>query len=803
MTVPHVHQAVVGDHNIFTGAGDIKVVYELTSSNAGERRNLLVLLERVKRFWIKDVFEGSVRPAALLLLSKTTVPNAVEHPWKTALGTAEHVCKEIPADKNISDVFDEMGRLLLILGEPGSGKTTTLLELTSNLVESAFADPIKPIPVVCHLSSWSEKRQSIFDWLVEELRTKYYIPPHLGRSFLAYNRLLLLLDGLDEVYPAYQSACVEAINRFARDVGTPGLVVSCRYNEYRELPQRLAFNGAVYLQPLSFEQIDRHLAEHGDSLASLRTVLREDVVLQHLAGTPLMLDVMVSAYQDLPVEVLRDESLQTPKARRANIFQTYVVRMFDRRSQNSRPFSREKLMHWMSLLAKNMTLHAQSIFLIERIQPTWLSSRRQLFAYLLSSRVVAGWVIVSPYMVFYLLQSTPPIGERIGYTFCVLLFTFTMGLFAALLKLRQSKKRNEAQTPPAVASRFRIGVQMLAYLVVGGILASPITAIAGWIWLIRTRATLTPGPHSIGLEGLWFATITACPTPTFSSEAQLAVFMVLLTLAGVVLGAGYGLVFGLFIGLRDKKRYLRDDIQTAERIGWSGIHAKKAAKRVLLWLLLISSFIGTIAFPFILLVILYLSVTRVGKFGHFISGFGLASLLSLYVSAVLLLVLFLLFGPIGSLLGGLTAGTIETTQLTNRGIRNSLKKSIYAGIIVGGFVALLNLVLTLISYRFNRLIGSTYGVQQLVVSDLLQGYLVGWLTLGMMGALWYGGMDLIKHYSLRLVLYLNGNGPRRFDTFLDYAVKLGFMYRIGGGYIFIHSLLRDYFVELFATKKQT
>ena len=794
MTIPSIEQAVVGDHNIFTAAGDIKVVYELTSSDALERRNLLVLLDKVKQFWIKNIFEGSVRSAGLLLLSKTTVPDAVDHPWKTALGSAELICKEIPADKNISTVFDEMGRLLLILGEAGSGKTTTLLELTRTLVEAAFADPTKPVPVVFDLSSWSEKRQSIFDWLLEELSTKYHVPPHIGRSLLTENRLLLLLDGLDEVTRAYQSACVAEINRFAREVGTSGMVVCCRYNEYRELPQYLAFNGAIYLQPLNFEQIDERLEECGEGLTSLRTVLREDKVLQDLAGAPMMLDVMIRAYQDLPVEALRDASLRTGEARREHIFHTYVARMFERQSEKSRPFSREKILLWTSLLAKSMMLHTQKIFLVERMQPTWLSSRWQLFAYLFTSRTAAGLLIVVPFLVSHIAQVGPPIRERIGYSLCVVLFTFAMGLFAAVIKLRQSKGSNEARTASHAPSRFRLFLQVLAYIVVGGLLAGPITTIAGWIWLTFNKETLTPGPQSVGLEGLWFSVIDAFSA--FSSTAHFRAFMIILTFAGVILGACYGLVFGLFIGIRDKKRSLRDDIQTTEKVGWSGARAKRAAKRLLLTILLPSLVIGVIAFPFTLVILVHASLTRVGTFTNFVSACGLAGLLSLYVAAGLTITFFIPFGPIAAMLGGLTASSnLETTDLTNSGIRNALKKSFYAGSVVGLFCAVFFLLLDLLSYRLTRLTGSSYGVQQLVVADLLRSRLVLWSTYAILGALWYGGMDIIKHYSLRLILYLRGNAPRRFDTFLEYDVKLRFMYRIGGGYIFIHSLLRDHFAR--------
>jgi predicted NACHT family NTPase len=52
-----------------------------------------------------------------------------------------------------SDVFDDMGQTLLILGAPGAGKTTLLLALASDLLSRAENDTDHPIPVVFNLSS--------------------------------------------------------------------------------------------------------------------------------------------------------------------------------------------------------------------------------------------------------------------------------------------------------------------------------------------------------------------------------------------------------------------------------------------------------------------------------------------------------------------------------------------------------------------------------------------------------------------------------------------------------------------------
>jgi hypothetical protein len=64
-----------------------------------------------------------------------------------------------------------------------------------------------------------------------------------------------------------------------------------------------------------------------------------------------------------------------------------------------------------------------------------------------------------------------------------------------------------------------------------------------------------------------------------------------------------------------------------------------------------------------------------------------------------------------------------------------------------------------------------------------------------LGALWYGGLDIIQHYTLRLILWYRGHIPRDCTRFLDYATERIFVRKVGGGYIFIHRLLLEYFAD--------
>ena len=55
---------------------------------------------------------------------------------------------------------------------------------------------------------------------------------------------------------------------------------------------------------------------------------------------------------------------------------------------------------------------------------------------------------------------------------------------------------------------------------------------------------------------------------------------------------------------------------------------------------------------------------------------------------------------------------------------------------------------------------------------------------------------MIKHYALRLTLWLNGYTPFKFVNFLDHCARLILLKKVGGGYIFIHRMLLEYFAEL-------
>ena len=94
-----------------------------------ERRNRQAMLKLVHDTWVKGVLEKSLYNEVLIELGMERADDAVVNPWDMVIHVPEQEHRQLPKGTRIVDVFDEMNQSLLILGEPGSGKTTMLLEL--------------------------------------------------------------------------------------------------------------------------------------------------------------------------------------------------------------------------------------------------------------------------------------------------------------------------------------------------------------------------------------------------------------------------------------------------------------------------------------------------------------------------------------------------------------------------------------------------------------------------------------------------------------------------------------------------
>lgn len=356
-----------------------------------EKRSRTKLLVEIKSR-LADRLAQSLHHVAFIDLDKENQPGQVTRPWDLEVKFAHRTPVPLPPGTSALDVFDDqmVAGKLLILGAPGAGKTTTALQLAQELVVRAEASLGMPVPILLDLSSWKENDCPLAGWLVRELKHKYDVRQDIGERWIEERYLLPILDGLDEVKPQYQEACVAAINQFQQESHPPYLVVCCRQAEYENYGVKLELHAAVSLRPLTDEQI------HGCLVAAkcpqLYERLRHDAELADLARSPLLLSMMVLAERQGAETSRQSDTVKAPPDLRSSLLQAYLSAALARTNKQS-GYPDERIVGWLACLARQLKQRGQTDFLIENLQPDWLPSEASRWRYQLAVALAVATIL--------------------------------------------------------------------------------------------------------------------------------------------------------------------------------------------------------------------------------------------------------------------------------------------------------------------------------------------------------------------------------------------------------------------------
>jgi predicted NACHT family NTPase len=164
------------------------------------------------------------------------------------LGDADH--NQIPGTQAV-----EKYSKLRVLGKPGVGKTTFLQYLAIQCNQGAFA--ANQVPIFITLRNFAQESKitnefSLLKYIRQEFLISGISDPSVIETLLNAGRVLLLLDGMDEVLNQQSNAVLSEIRSFSDKYHKNRFVATCR-----TAAQRLRLRGFtdVEIAPFTLEQI--------------------------------------------------------------------------------------------------------------------------------------------------------------------------------------------------------------------------------------------------------------------------------------------------------------------------------------------------------------------------------------------------------------------------------------------------------------------------------------------------------------------------------------------------------------------
>ena len=323
------------------------------------------LLQLVETWWIKGALETSLHDRINIDLNyivETTNPflESYNNPTNSDLETVKQ--------SKLIETFSRFGQLMLILGAPGSGKTISLLTVARQLIENARNNINHRLPVVLNLSSW-QAPLPIEQWLVSELVSKYNIPGRDAQSLVANNKLICLLDGLDEVDDEVRLRCLEAINAYISSFDA-SIIVCSRTHEYEVLNSTLKVAGRVTVQPLTITAVNQYLDDITGDYDQLKAHINRDQTLGNIILNPLILYIAIVAHRSI-TETDQDQ-LKTESDWYEYLFNTYTNKILEIRPADTR---REILTN-LEWLATKLFQQSRSIFYIDQMGTEMLENQQ-------------------------------------------------------------------------------------------------------------------------------------------------------------------------------------------------------------------------------------------------------------------------------------------------------------------------------------------------------------------------------------------------------------------------------------------
>ncbi len=211
---------------------------------------------------------------------------------------------------NVTDLRNSIPeKQMMLLGQPGMGKTTSLLFMAMTDAETLSKNPKSkiPLPVYVSLAAFSDKDETIVQRIAKRIERKV----DFTQKYLEEGKITIFLDGFNEILPNLRENMQRKIQQFINDFPNVKIIIASRPLAYENIEFKKPTNNpldnnkpiAAFLLIEMKENLVKNFIENNYNATQQEKIELFNLVKRHtklfqMLQTPLYLAEFIKIYEN-------------------------------------------------------------------------------------------------------------------------------------------------------------------------------------------------------------------------------------------------------------------------------------------------------------------------------------------------------------------------------------------------------------------------------------------------------------------------------------------------------------------------